>query len=402
MAKITKSLVDRSIPGEREYFVWDDDVKGFGLRVAPSGRKTYILQYRAGGGRQGKLRRPRIGRHGALTPNEARQIAKAWAADIAKGRDPSAERAADRNAQLMNDLFDRYLSDHARIHKKPSSLAEDERLIRMYLRDAFGKQKIAEVTRDDVQKFHNNLQQKPYRANRALAVLSKAFNLAEIWSLRPDGSNPCRHVRKYREKRRERFLDADELRRLGAALDAASRGALVVPVEGPVFVSQDAVAAIRLLLFTGARRGEILGLKWSYVDFSRRRLALPDSKTGAKFIQLPLPAIEVLRTLPRRGPDDYVIKGGKPGSALVNLKKPWTRIRRAAQLEDVRLHDLRHSFASVAAGSGHSLPIIGALLGHKNAGTTERYAHLASDPLVAASDDIAGRLAQFLMQGEAA
>jgi integrase len=294
----------------------------------------------------------------------------------------------------MTSLFERYLEDHARPHKKASSIRDDEGLIRQMLRPAFGRRKVKELTRADVDAFHKSLKKTPYRANRALALLSKALNLAEVWGWRPDGSNPCRHVKKYREEKRERFLSQQELARLGLALAAAGRSEVTSPRGTPI--SPYAVAAIRLLIFTGGRRGEILGLRWEHVNFEAGRLELPDSKTGAKFIYLAPAALQLLQELPHQDGNPHVIVGGKLGSALVNLKDPWDAIRKAADLDDLRIHDLRHSFASVGAAGGMSLPIIGALLGHKEIATTARYAHLSDDPLRSAANTIGNKIADAL------
>ena len=315
---------------------------------------------------------------------------------IAKGGDPGGDRQAQRDAPRMGDLFDRYLSEHARATKRATSLANDERLIANRLRPAFGRDKVAEVGRADVAAFHKRLADKPYEANRSLALLSKAFNLAELWGVRPDGSNPCRHVRKYPETKRKRFLSAAELARLGGVLgDAQRAGFVMIERDGEanrVPVHPSAVAAIKLLIFTGARKSEILGLRWEWVDFEAGRANLPDSKTGEKTVILPPPALSVLADLPRSDGNPHVVTGAKPGAALVNLKDPWNAIRDAAGIPDVRIHDLRHSFASVGAASGQSLPIIGALLGHTQAQTTQRYAHLADDPLQAAAASIGAKI----------
>ena len=209
--------------------------------------------------------------------------------------------------------------------------------------------------------------------------MSKMMNLAEAWGLRPDGSNPCRHVKKYREDKRERYLTREELQRLGASLSDAER----MKTESPF-----AIAAVGLLILTGARLTEILTLEWDHVDFENQVLRLPDSKTGAKLIYLNDAAIGLLRTMPTMAGNPFVVAGAKPGAHLVNLQKPWRRIRSAAQLYDVRIHDLRHSFASVAAGTGMSLPMIGKLLGHTQPATTARYAHLADDPIRVAANAV--------------
>ncbi len=393
--KLTKRVIDGALPSDRRYVMWDTRIPGFGVRIEQSGRKVFVFKYRVGGGRTATRREPVVGKYGMLTLDQAREIAMDWAAEIRRGGDPCGERHEKRVAPRMFDLFERYITDHAKPHKKASSVEDDERIIRTFVGPAFGKRKVAEVTRSDIDRFHKSLSETPYRANRVLAMLSKAFNLAEVWEWRPDGSNPCRHIKKFREDRRERFLSADEFARLGDALSEAESGDMAYTRPGrssPYFVPPQAVAALRLLIFTGARRGEILKLKWDFVNFAESRLELPDSKTGAKFVYLPAPALKLLSELPRGLDNPYVIPGVKPGSHLVNMKDPWSAIREAAGLPDLRIHDLRHSFASVGAGGGMSLPVIGALLGHKETSTTARYAHLSDDPLRNAVEAIGKRI----------
>jgi len=238
-----------------------------------------------------------------------------------------------------------------------------------------------------VGRLHHSLRETPYQANLALALLSKMFNLAERWGLRPDGSNPGRHVERFKEHKRERFLSTAELACLGKVLTEAER----YEVEPP-----GAIAAIRLLLFTGCRLSEILTLRWQEVDFERACLRLADSKTGAKVVHLNGPALEVLAGLEREEGNPYVILGGKPGAYLNDLEAPWQRIREGAGLPDVRLHDLRHSFASVGAGARLGLIMIGKLLGHTQAATTARYSHLDADPVKQASEVIGQRIAAAL------
>lgn len=406
--KLTQSVVDKAESEAERYVLVDTVIPGFWCRVEPSGAKSYRLRYRVGGGRKATVREPKIGDAKAMKCEKARSIAADWHAEVAKGGDPSGERMAYRDAPTMDHLLARYLADHARPNKKASSIAEDERLIRDYLLKTFGGKKVIEVTRAQVDTFHKMLAHKPYRANRCLALLSKAMNLAELWGMRPDNSNPVRHVRKFAEAQRKRFLAPAELARLGDALRIAERdGCLMLPArEGVrekaerVPVSRSAVAAIRLLILTGARKSEILGLRWAWVDAENRRANLPDSKTGEKAVILPPAALEVLAGLPREDGNPYVIQGGKPGAALVNLKDPWLAIREATGLDDVRIHDLRHSFASVGAAGGASLPVIGALLGHTQASTTQRYAHLADDPLQAAAATIGSRIAAAMGDGD--
>ena len=379
MTKLTNRTVAATRPRDRDVFVWDDELPGFGLRVKPSGVKSYVIQYR---NRHNDSRRITIGRHGVIGPEKARRKAKKMLADVQDGADPATERKDDREALTVAELAEKYLREHAAPHKKPRSVEEDQRLLRLHVLPALGRKKVAGITRADITGLHHAMRDTPGAANRTLALVSKMLNLAEKWGLRPDGSNPCRHVDRYPERKMERFLSVDELGRLGAVLAEAERTATEL---------RSVIAAVRLLMFTGARLGEILNLEWSHVDFEWSCLRLPESKTGAKVIHLNAPALEVLNGIERDG-SPWVIAGRDPDKPLVNLRKPWHRIRKAAGLDNVRLHDLRHSFASVGAAGGLSLPMIGALLGHTQAATTQRYAHLAADPLKQAADMIGERI----------
>jgi integrase len=381
--KLTKRTVDQTEPGTGQIFVWDTEVAGFGLRVLPSGQRSYVIQYRA----RGRSRRMTLGKHGALTPQTARKMAIRHLAAVRDGADPLEARQEHSQAPTVRELADRYLSEHARVKKKPSSQEFDERTIERVIVPAFGTVKVRDVTGEDVGRLHHSLSKTPVMANRVLALLSKMFNLAERWELRPDHSNPCRHIERYREHKRQRFLSPTELARLGEALSRTEE-------EGAEI--RAAVLAIRLLILTGARRGEILNLKWDYVDLDARRLVLPDSKTGPKIIPLNAPAVDLLSDLAEEGGSEWVIPGLRPRQPLVGLTRIWYRIRKEAKLEDVRLHDLRHSFASVAAGTGVPLLVIGRLLGHTQAVTTSRYAHLADDPLREATEKIGAQVAAAL------
>lgn len=382
MPKLTKRAVDAARPGAIERFVWDEGLPGFGLRIFPSGRKTFFVQYRS----QGRTRRFVLGPYGVLTPAEARAMAIDALADVQRGGDPAEAVRLASKAPSVSDLCARYLADYAEGRKKIRSVAEDRRLIERFIQPALGRRRVAAVTRLEIVRLHNSLRATPYQANRVLAVLSRMFNLAERWGLRPDGSNPVRHVDRFAERKCERFLSEAELARLGKALaDAEDAGTETAAT----------IAAIRLLVFTGCRLGEILRLRWEHVDFERRCLHLPESKTGARTVPINAPALKVLAELDR-SESPWVIPGRKRGAPLVNLGKPWRRIREKARLCDVRLHDMRHSFASVAAGAGHSLVVIGALLGHRQATTTHRYAHLSDDPVRAATEVVGARIAAAL------
>jgi integrase len=386
--KITKRAIDGVAAQTVDSYLWDDELSGFGLKVTPAGRKVYLVQYRVGG-HKGRTRRVTIGVHGVVTPDQARTEAKRLLGQVAAGQDPAAIRQDARDRPRLGTLLDEFLVEHADAKLKKSTSAEYRRLARLYVPSALRGKLARDVQRAEIGRLHLAMKEKPYQANRTLALLSKFFNWCEKNSHRPDGSNPCRHVSKYRERRNERYLSAEELARLGGALSSAE-------IAG---TSPFIIGAIRLLALTGARLSEILTLRWENVDVENACLRLPDSKTGQKSIYLNAPALDVLNSLPRLDGNPHVIAGERPAAHWVNLQKPWRRIRRAAGLDDVRIHDLRHSFASVAAASGQSLHVIGALLGHSQPQTTSRYAHLAADPLRAANDAVGSRIALAMDAG---
>lgn len=402
--KITKKTVDALKPEADRFMSWDTEIPGFGVRVYPTGRKVYVLKYRVGGGRSGRIRWGTLGIHGSLTPDQAREMARRWAAEVADGGDPAGIREDQRKAPTVSDLLDNYLTEHVMVRNKPSTQAQVTDLVQRLIRPALGRFKVAEISRTDVARFHSSLSISPITANRMLAVLSKAFSLAEVWGFRPDHSNPCNRIERFKETSRERFLSADEFAVLGDVLRRAGQEALTFQgkdgIPKTVRANPEAVRAILLMIFTGMRVGEVLGLRWEHLDLQACKANLPDSKTGKKVVQLPGPALGVIASADcpenRRG---FVIRGGKsndPEIALVNIKDTWGAVRIVAGIHDVRPHDLRHAFASVAVSGGTSLPIIGALLGHSEAKTTQRYAHLANDPLRQAADQVATRIAEAM------
>jgi len=319
MPKLTKRIVENARPNpDREAILWDTELRGFGLRVWPSGKRVYILKYRT---RDGHQRKATIGHHGPLTTEKARTKALKWLSEAKHGGDPAGSALEARRAPSVGQLAEQYMEEHARAKKRPASIEADERHLRLYILPALGSKKAASVTRVDVAQLHHLLRAKPISANRCLALVSKMFNLAEKWGLRPDGSNPARHVERFRESHRERFLSNEELGALGEALARTEIERTALP---------SAIAAIRLLLFTGCRRSEIATLQWQHVDFERQCLRLPESKTGSKTVYLSPPALSVLTCIERQEGNPYVIKGTKPGSHLVNLTKPWMRIRAKA------------------------------------------------------------------------
>jgi integrase len=330
-----------------------------------------------------------LGTYGEITLQQARETARRRKAEIAEGIDPLTNKRALRAAPTMTDLAIRYMAEHALVKKKPKSAREDEKNIQNHVLPNLGRFKVHEVSRENISTIHHQLRETPYQANRVLALLSKMFTLAEVWSLRADGTNPCRHVEKFAEKGRERYLSLEELGRLNAVLSEAERARSMIP---------SAIHALRLLTLTGCRMSEILTLKWEYLDQENSRLHLPDSKTGSKTVRLSEPAMAVLSRIEPVEGNPYILVGRNQGSHLVNLEKPWQRIRAAAGLEDVRLHDLRHSFASIGIAQGMSLPEIGAMLGHSEPRTTARYAHLA-DAQIRATTEVIGAAIEKAMSG---
>jgi integrase len=300
---------------------------------------------------------------------------------------PVEARERQRKVSTLAVFAERYLAEHSVPHKAAASVKADRSLLGVSdeatpprpgsILAALGELRMDRITRADVVGYHLGMKDTPTRANRAVALLSHMFSKAEEWGVRQDGTNPCRHVDRFKEERRERFLSAEELGRLGKALAV---------VEAANKVTHYGLAAIRLLLFTGARASEVLGLTWENVSIRTGTVRL-QRKGRIGTLYLPAPAQAVLSKLPRLDSNPHVIVGRRKGEALTlfGVEQVWQVVRKAAGLENVRLHDLRHSFASVAAAGGQSLPMIGALLGHTQPATTARYAHLQGDPLAAAA-----------------
>lgn len=420
--RITKRVVDAADPSRGRHQIWDSELKGFGVLVEASGVRTYFVRYRPKGlGRQGPRRFIKIGRHGLVTPDEARVHAKAILGRVAAGDDPAAElgerrrEAIERKTALtFGGLVERFLAEHVTVKRKPRSAAYYRSLLERHAKPSLENMPAAEVTRSAVSKLHLALRDKLHTANRLVAVVASMYSFAGKHGLVPEGFNPARGIEKYREQGRERYLTSDELQRLGAALVEGETIGLPwsIDPDDPKAkhtpkkwkdqrqkLDKHSVAALRLLLLTGARLREILDLRWREIDMDRGLLLLPDSKTGRKTIVLSEAATDVIRSLTPDGgltmdgrEDGYVIKGSQPGRPRADLKKPWAAVQRRAGLAGVRIHDLRHTFASVGAGASLGLPIVGKLLGHSQPQTTARYAHLDSDPLRRAANLIGHQL----------
>ena len=332
-------------------------------------------------------RRIAVGRHGTITADEARRQGAALLTRIKAGEEPGAGQAAEGGTTVA-ELAERYLREHAEVRCKPSTVTGYRRTIGRHILPAFGELPISALGREHVADLHYRLRKTPVAANEAVGLLSGMLNRAEAWELVPPGSNPCRFVTRYRTRRPERFLTEGEFRRLGETLDNLEAEDLI-----PVHVA----AAIRLLMLTGCRCGEVLGLRWEDVALERNEVRLQDSKTGPRVVPLSPAAVRVLEGVPRLSSNPWVIAGRKPGKLLSHIGHYWYGVRERAGLDDVRLHDLRHSFASRALALGEDLTMIGKLLGHKKIQTTARYAHLARDSVKESAALVAASIAADIM-----
>jgi integrase len=428
--KITIRRVDALAAGA---VIWDGELRGFGVRRRGDADPVYFIQCRIGIGRGSPQRWLSIGKHGSpWTPETARARAETMLRDARSGVDPLRALEAAKTSPTISKLCDAYLeaaptyvSPRKGRPKKQRSIDTDRSNIDSHIRPLLGKRRADDLRRQDVERFQRDVaagktkrraKTKPRGisnvrggegiAARATAVLRAIFS----WGIREGlvKENPASGVALFKGKPIERFLSAEELARLGAVLDAAeaewrdweSRCARAIAAGEPQPLRAGenpiAIAALRLLILTGARKMEILGLQWPWVDLARGMIRLPDSKTGAKTIRLGAPALKVLQSLPRLAKNPHVFVGDKEGAHLVGLPHIWTRLKKRAGLPDVRIHDLRHSFASSAVMAGDSLYLVGKMLGHANTATTEKYAHLADDPLHAAIDRNARRIEEAM------
>jgi integrase len=386
--RISKATVDRLKPAEKEYIAWDSVKAGFGVRVAPSGARSYLVKLRIGKGRSAPVRKPTIGTTDKLTAEQARTLAGQWLGQAANGIDPTEQLRAERG-MTMRQLLDRHLECYAKQHNREGTRDEYDRLTKL-VPDWLANKPIATVAKNDIERLHRSLCDTPFQANRMLALLSKAFR--ETGGR--DQDNPVRGVRRYHEDRRERFLSHAELARVTQAMaelfDSRRSG------------RQVSLDAIRFMILTGCRKGEALSATWNRFDLEKGAWTKPSAHTKQRRehrVPLSPPALQLLQSIPRSG--EYVFPGRKAGTHLGDIKKTWAVVCEKADIEGVRPHDLRHTYASLLAASGMSLPIIGALLGHTQPGTTARYAHLADDPLREATERV-GALVDNLGAGKMA
>ncbi len=380
---LSKRIVDSLPVDGRDTVYWDRELPGFGLRVYASGKKVFVVQTRA----FGRSRRVTLGEHGnPFSADRARKEAAEVIVRIKTGQPPIPKDPA--NDPTVADLADRYFREHVEMHCKPATVSHYRIMLRKHIVPALGGRLVAEVEHKDILRFHDALHHSPSVANRAADILVKMFNLADEWGWCPSGRNPARSVPRFRVEKHERFLTREELSRLGEALRAAPAGRRASP---------HAAAAIYLLVLTGCRRNEILGLRWDDLNFDTGEMRLRDSKTGARMTPMPARVAAVFAGLPRTPGNPWVFPGRKKGAHLVNLNDSWERIRKDAGLDGVRLHDLRHTFASRALALGEGLAMIGDLLGHRKVSTTARYAHLARDSVRVSSARVAADIGARIM-----
>ncbi|WP_137391427.1 tyrosine-type recombinase/integrase [Rhodoligotrophos defluvii] len=411
--RITNDTLKRlKPPATGNIIVWDTEVRGFGARITAAGAIAFIVNYTI----HGRERRYTFGHYPHLPAAEARKNAAALRQKVLLGADPMQDREGQRSAPTVDDLCDQYIKKHAKPRKRPSSLMNDQSMISRIIKPKLGNRKVAEISHDDIDELHRSLKTTPYAANRVLSLLSKMFNLAsEKWKWRSD--NPCRGVERYPEDRRQRYLKPDELQRLMTAMTRHR--------------NQQSANAVRLLLLTGARRSEVLNATWSQFDLQTGIWTKPSSHTKAKREhRVPLSglALELLKEMKAKADAEareaarngrieaptFLFPSSSREGAQGHLKKFWRSVCKAAGLgqwvekrtregravlnkrgepvtewrPDVRIHDLRHSFASLLASSGASLLLIGELLGHTQAQTTKRYSHLFDDPMREAANRV--------------
>jgi integrase len=388
--KLTKKVVDAAQASTKDVWLWDSELPGFGVRLQPSGRKTYVTRYRTHAGIQ---RKTTVARCCDMTPDKARDLARKTFAAVAEGKDPAAEKHTMRIAPILDELRERYMRDHAKPFKKSGSVANDERLWRLHIIPVLGKKRVDAVTRADVLSLHGSLADKPATANACVALLSKAFNLADDWGWRAT-PNPCRRVKKFTIRERETILAPTQIAELDKTLVD-----MVASDEIP-----DAMAdLVRLLLLTGCRLNEIMSARQSWVDHERKLLLLPDSKVGQRRIDLSAAAMEIIKQIPE---GEWLIPGRANGEHLKHPHAMFKRIKaRAKAPVDLRPHDLRHTAGSLAHMAGLTQKQVATMLGHRQLATTERYLHGFAADNVRAVDTvgrvIAGNFGREAMQAAA-
>lgn len=366
MSKITKRFVESIIPDPKKVLIfWDDELKGFGVIVRSGGRQTYCIQYR---NKQRTLRRLKLGVHGNITTEEARVLAKQHLGSISHGEDPLEKKKALKHLPTIKELAIDYVERYGK-NKRPRSLQEDQKLLHNHIIPKLGDKKVTHLSRRDIESFHASLKETPYQANRVLALLSKMMSLAVAWEWRTD--HPVKGIPRFPEEKRDRWLDKEEISRLWNILES--------------YKTQPSAFFFKLLLLTGARKNELLQATWNHFDLEKGVWTKPSSLTKQKkreHLPLSQEAIQVLYDLKSLNLiEPYLFPGSAKGEPLKNVQTLWKSVIKKATLPSLRIHDLRHTHASHLVSSGLSLTIVGKLLGHTQTSTTQRYAHLADEPL---------------------
>ena len=416
VVKLNRRTVAALKPAGARVFYFDADLAGFGLKIEPSGAASWFLEYRPGAGGRGVMkRRMKLGDVADMTPEDARKRAKDLLAEVRLGGDPAAARAKAKTVPTFARFAEDHLDAMAEIAERhpeqatlrPGSIRNYRSLLRRHVGPAIGSRQLDAITHAEVKRLHAKVgRTSPTTANRCLEFIGSIYKAAYLAGHVAEGTNPARNIKAYKEHKRERFLSHEELARLGEAIHVAETTGIPyeppqrpgkkhkhVPTNvPPTIIDQHTAAALRLLIFTGARLREILHAKWEQIDLQRGLLTV-FGKTGQRHIFLPAPAVEILAALPRAGSPYVFPSEESPAKPKADLNRPWRGIRRMAGLADLRIHDLRHSFASVAVSGGASLAMVGKLLGHASPTTTSRYAHLANDPVRAAAEAAAGAIA---------
>ncbi|MBX9786395.1 MAG: site-specific integrase [Alphaproteobacteria bacterium] len=383
--KLTKRAVESIQPHEKnELLIWDSELKGFGVRVFPTGRRTYFIQYRNS---HGDTRRKKIGVHGIITAELAREEAKKLLGDVAKGQDPSVEHKIVSNdmRHSMQELADQYLLLHAKPNKALQCYKDDMSKIKNIILKKYGHLRVDVITTLDLQKLHSELHKTPVKANRTIALLSTMFNFSIRWGWRSD--NPARGIKKYKEHGRDRWLNDEEVQRLLTSLNN--------------YHNQNVANAIRLLVLMGSRKTEVLSAKWDQIDLKRgtwTKRAHSTKQRKMEYLPVSSPVLEILTKMKTHADSPFLFPGKVPDQPLKDPKKAWNTIRNQAGAPDVHIHDLRHTFASHLVSSGVSLSIVGKLLGHTQASTTQRYAHLAVAPLREAAELFGSKVKELASQ----
>ena len=365
--KLTKIICDAAAYEGKNgnfYALWDSELSGFGLRVTPSGGKSFVVSYRL----KGRKRMMSLGRYGVMTIDAARKVARERLVEVVKGIDPLEEKITARQSMKVKELCSVFLEKYSKIHKK--TWKEDERRINSRIIPKFGNKRIEDLKRNHVIEYHQEIGRMfRYESNRIITLISTIYEKAREWGLIEENHpNPARGFPLFKEEARDRWVKPEELPALAEAIDT----------EKNIYIR----ACLWLYILTGCRKRELLRATWKDVDFNQRQLRLPDTKAGTtQYVELSQPAIQILKDIPRLQGNEHVFPGIKEGKHLHNIDKPWRRVRKLAGLTDVRLHDLRRTMGSWLAISGTSQLMIGKILRHQDKDSTEVYTHLSRDPL---------------------